>query len=106
MMDYESGIFMKGIVQIFHRATAYLLAIMIAIFFLKVRKMNVSPRLALGNNLMFGMLIFQFILGVLTIINCIGKVPLFYGAIHQAGALILLVFALFVHYQFRTQKAI
>jgi cytochrome c oxidase assembly protein subunit 15 len=101
IVDYESGIFMKGIVQVLHRLTAYVLAIMIGLFYFKVRKMNISLRLRLGNNLMFGMLIVQFILGVLTIINCLGKVPLFYGAVHQAGALILLIFALFVNYQFQ-----
>ncbi len=105
IVNYETGIFAKGIVQVLHRATAYILSIMIVIFFIKARKLNISNRLRFGNNLLFGMLIIQFLLGVLTVINCIGKVPIFYGAVHQAGALILLIISLFVYYQFKAKPS-
>lgn len=104
MMNYETGIFAKGIVQIFHRATAYVLCIMIVVFFFKARKLNISKKLHFGNNLLIGVLVLQFLLGVLTIINCIGGVPILFGAVHQAGALILLLVALFVYYQLRTSS--
>jgi heme A synthase len=43
----------------------------------------------------------QFLLGVLTIVNSIGRIPVFWGAVHQAVALVLLAAALNVIYQLR-----
>ena len=63
-----------------------------------------SDQLSLGNNLLIGMLVIQFVLGVLTIINCFGKVPLVYGAMHQAGALVLLGILLYVNFQFKENR--
>ncbi|RMG85595.1 MAG: heme A synthase [Bacteroidetes bacterium] len=105
VVDYESGIFMKGVAQVLHRLTAWALFILGTIFYFRLRQMpHITPRLRLGANLQMGMLGLQFLLGVLTIINCIGKVPLFFGAVHQAGALVLLAIALFVNYQFSAEK--
>ena len=42
----------------------------------------------------------QFLLGILTVINSVGRIPLLYGVLHQGGALILLMILLFVNYQF------
>ena len=53
---------------------------------------------------MISMLFIQFILGILTIMNCFGSVPIAYGAMHQAGALILFAILLYVNYQFNQQK--
>jgi len=41
------------------------------------------------------MLLVQVLLGILTIVNSIGKIPLILGVLHQAGALLLLAFVLF-----------
>lgn len=41
------------------------------------------------------MLLVQVLLGILTIVNCVGKIPIIYGVLHQAGALFLLAFVLF-----------
>ena len=101
IVDYEGSASIKALVQILHRSTAYILSGMIIYFFIKIRKVKVSTQLGLGNNLLLGMLGIQFLLGILTIVNCFGKVPLVYGAMHQAGALILLVILLYVNFQFK-----
>jgi len=101
IVDYEGSASIKAFVQILHRSTAYILSGMIIYFFVKIRKVKISTQLGLGNNLLLGMLSIQFLLGILTIVNCFGKVPLVYGAMHQAGALILLAILLYVNFQFK-----
>ena len=102
LVDYEGNASVKAFVQILHRSTAYILSALIVYFFIKIRKEKISNQLNLGNNLLMVMLVIQFALGILTIINCFGRVPLVYGAMHQAGALILLGFLLYVNYQFKS----
>ncbi|MGK0363991.1 MAG: cytochrome c oxidase assembly protein subunit 15 [Saprospiraceae bacterium] len=98
-VNYEPSGYVKGLVHIVHRVTAYILSAMIVWFFFKLRKENISNKLKTANTLLISMLGIQFLLGILTIINCFGGVPIAYGAMHQAGALILLVVLLFVNYQ-------
>lgn len=102
-VNYDSTVFMPMLVQVFHRTVAYILAGLIIFFFIKVRRETAQPLLT-GSKMMLGMLITQFILGILTIINCIGSIPVSLGVLHQGGAIILLGIALFVNYQFYTFK--
>jgi len=104
IVDYEGNASIKAVVQILHRSTAYILSAFIIYFFVKIRKEKISSQLSLGNNLLIGMLVIQFLLGVLTIINCFGRIPLVYGAMHQAGALILLAILLYVNFQFKENR--
>jgi len=106
LVDYEGNASIKAFVQILHRSTAYLLSALIIYFFVKIRKEKISSQLSLGNNLLILMLAIQFVLGVLTIINCFGSVPLVYGAMHQAGALILLGILLYVNFQFKENRLV
>lgn len=103
ILDYEPNLFVKAVVQLLHRITAWLLAGAIFFFFVKMRREVVSPRLKLGGNLLITALSVQFLLGVFTVINSVGRIPLFWGAVHQAGALVLLAVLLFVNYQFAGQ---
>lgn len=102
MINYEASVFVKGLVQILHRGTAYLLSGLIVWFYLKARKSGISKRLQFANNLLLGMLVIQFLLGIMTVINSLGKIPLVYGVLHQGGALILLAILLLVKFQLST----
>ncbi len=104
IINYEPDLYIKGVVQIIHRFTAYLLSGMIIYFFWKTRKTQISDRLNKGRYLLIIMLGIQFLIGVMTVINCFGRVPLVYGVLHQAGALILLSILLFISYQLRNPK--
>ena len=101
IVDYERSSFAKAIVQVLHRGMAYVLSGLIVLFFLKIRKSPISARLQIGNRMLIGMLIIQFVLGVLTVINSVGKIPLFLGVAHQGGALLLLICLLYVNFQFK-----
>lgn len=102
-VNYDSSEFMPLLVQVLHRSTAYILTIMIFFFFWRARKVDIQP-FNTANKLLLGMLAIQFTLGVITIINSIGTIPVNWGVLHQAGAIFLLGIALFVNYQFSTGK--
>lgn len=104
IIDYEPNLFAKGVVQVLHRAMAYVLMFLIFMFFHNVKKENVSKRLKIGSQFMLGMLIIQFLLGISTVINSVGKIPVSWGAIHQAGALLLLLCVLFTAYQLKKKN--
>lgn len=94
ILNYETGTYMKAIAQIAHRSVAYVLCILIPIFYFKSRKLFQHKKVRLTNNLLVSMLVIQIILGILTIINCFGKIPIIYGVLHQAGALLLFIISL------------
>lgn len=101
IINYEPSQFVKAVVQLLHRVTAWILSGLIIFFFFKMKKHTVTNRLKTGGNLLIFMLVLQFLLGVFTVINSIGRIPLVWGVVHQAGALLLLAVLLFVNYQFK-----
>lgn len=100
-VNYDSTNFMPLLVQVFHRTVAYLLTLLIILFYFRVNKLKqAAPKsLKIGTAAMLGMLGVQFALGVITIINSIGTIPVSWGVLHQAGAIILLGIVLYVNYQ-------
>jgi cytochrome c oxidase assembly protein subunit 15 len=100
LKNYDSNKFMPALVQFVHRGTAYLLTVMILVFFFSTRKLRFTQRFSTANLLLVSMLVIQVLLGILTIINCKAVIPVGLGVSHQAGALLLLSIALWMNYQF------
>lgn len=96
----EGAGFAAALIQLLHRGTAYLLCFLIPVFYFYVRRIHKSKALAVGSTLLMVVLLAQVTLGVLTLLNGIGQIPLLYGVLHQAGGLLLLGVMLFVNYQF------
>lgn len=96
----EGAGFAAALIQLLHRGTAYLLCFLIPIFYRYTRRIHKSSALAIGSNLLMLILIGQVVLGILTLLNGIGQIPLLWGVLHQAGGLLLLGVMLFVNYQF------
>ncbi len=99
-IHYDASSFMPTFIQFFHRNVAYLLTASIAWFIWKNRNIpDVSFKRSLWA--MGGMTSVQVLLGIWTIISCIGKVPVDLGVYHQGGAVLLLSTILWVGYQMR-----
>jgi cytochrome c oxidase assembly protein subunit 15 len=94
---YDQSGFMPALVQFLHRNTAYLIALLIILFFVWWRKKNPVTTYWMVNVLL-GIIVVQVLLGIMTLINSIGSIPVFYGALHQGVGISLITF---LYYLFR-----
>ncbi len=99
ILNYEPNVKVKTYVQILHRSMAYLICFLVGLFYFKAMNFHLSVSLKRNVNMLVTLLVTQFLLGILTVINCLGSVPLFYGVAHQAVALILFCSVITVLFQ-------
>jgi heme a synthase len=95
-VDYDNYALAPAFVQFFHRLAAYVLFGMIGLFGIRVRKLNVVRWYRNGSLVLIAALLIQLVLGIYTVVNCIGKIPLFLGVMHQVGAIVLLTSLLYM----------
>lgn len=98
LIDYDTHPFMAALVQFSHRGLAYILTILVVIFFIKTLKVNA---LRTEGWLLLGAVSVQVLLGIFTLINCLGTVPVGLGVCHQGWAVVLLSGCLWVNYRVR-----
>jgi cytochrome c oxidase assembly protein subunit 15 len=91
----ENGV----MIQFMHRTLALIVVAGIAAFWLKTRKMELPKQIKNAISLMILMGLVQLILGVVTLLLV---VPVFWGVVHQAGALVLFSIAVWTRYQIKT----
>lgn len=101
LKKYDENAFTPSLVQVLHRGTAYLLTIIGLWLFFQIRKVKEFTTLQVGNYLWITMLGIQVLLGIFTLINCKGSIPVTLGVLHQGGALLLLSAALFMNFHMR-----
>lgn len=89
-LEYDSNPFMPTLIQVLHRNTAYLLTIMVLWFSWRALRQQISGGERQLIWLLLGVLSLQVLLGIFTIINCAGGIPVALGVFHQAGAVLLL----------------
>jgi len=97
-VHYDRTPFMSALIQVLHRFTAYALTIIVLVYFFKAKKISASNVFNTWLYLLVTLLAIQVTLGILTVVHCIGVVPVALGVLHQAGALLLLTAALFQNY--------
>lgn len=81
-------------VQFDHRLIAWLLAILIPVFWFRARKYQLSSSASLACHLLLIMLVIQISLGIATLLQA---VPIPLAAAHQGGAVLLFAAALWVN---------
>lgn len=94
----------RAMVQLLHRSMPILLGVLLIWLIIHIKKNKktlFSKSLSFYLTSSFIVYLVQFILGILTVINCQGKVPVGYGVIHQATAIILLTFILLTNFRLR-----
>ena len=104
-IHYDTSPFMPALIQFSHRMIAYALTITSLWFFFKALKANPPSLFRTGLFLLVGGIIVQVLLGILTVINSVGIIPVDLGVLHQGGALVVLSFVLFLLYQQRSIPA-
>ncbi len=98
-VNYDATLFLPALVQFIHRSVAYILTIMVLYFSWQLLKRADLHIVRLSVYMLVSMLIIQVVLGILTVINSVGIIPVGLGVLHQAGAIFLLSTVLFVDYQ-------
>lgn len=86
----------KAFIQFFHRLTAYTLILLIVIFWYRSRNITTDPLFKKGLSLFPFFVLLQASIGIITVLHCVGKVPVSWGVIHQAGAMFLIAETVFV----------
>lgn len=99
-INYDANSFMPTFIQFFHRNTAYILTALILWFIFKLHKHSEKGVLT-ALYLLGGMTAVQVLLGIVTIINCKGSIPVDLGVYHQAGAVLLLSTILWAKFKLR-----
>ncbi|MCY7362899.1 MAG: COX15/CtaA family protein [Ignavibacteria bacterium] len=94
----------KAMIHFIHRNLAYLLAISLIVYWYMNRKINASSTFKLSFNLIPVAVLLQVFLGILTVINSLGSIPVVYGVLHQGVAIILLSLILLLRFKIAYSK--
>ncbi len=98
IIDYDTNLFMPALVQFLHRGLAYILTALVIVFFFKTLKISA---LRMEGRLLLAALSVQVLLGIFTLINCFGSVPVGLGVCHQGWAVVLLSGCLWVNFRLK-----
>ncbi len=101
VVAYDRSAFMPALVQFSHRMLAYALFVMGLWYFFRGIGRPGSPAFQWGLWALLVTLTLQVVLGILTVINSVGTIPVDLGVYHQAGAILLLSAILYLNYQMR-----
>jgi cytochrome c oxidase assembly protein subunit 15 len=100
LTNYDSFVFAPALVQFVHRALAYILLILTALMYFKFRvKVNRLSKFWL--DVSFILILFQLLLGILTLININAGIPLVYGVLHQLIGILFFISLLFLFFSLR-----
>jgi cytochrome c oxidase assembly protein subunit 15 len=104
LVAYDVKDFTPALVQVLHRSTAYIASGMVLYLFIRLRNTGkVSKSIQFFNILLISLLITQVLLGIFTLIGCLGHIPVVLGVLHQGCAILLLSALLVVYYQMKPQ---
>ena len=85
---YTENSFMITLVHLLHRTTAYLLLVLVLVFHFVWRKKYYAtlPK----SYLLLIIISAQVLIGIWTLVSCVGSIPIFQGALHQLMGLLFL----------------
>lgn len=106
ILYYDAGAFWEQtFIQFVHRGTAYLLVAAIVWFFFQLRGLSQDKVFNAGVRFFPLAVLLQATIGIITVLHCVGHVPVLWGVLHQAGAMLLLANTTFIYYHLTTSKA-
>jgi len=100
LTNYDTFIFAPALVQFIHRFLAYILLILTTYIYFNYRS-KIYTRAKFWLNTSFILIIFQLILGILTILNINPGIPLFYGVLHQLVGILFFISLFFLFFSLR-----
>lgn len=97
--EYEQSAIGPIIVQFWHRSMAYLLFFLIIVFVVWINKIAGSAIRGVCRNLVL-LLSLQILLGIFTVLNSVGAIPLWLAVLHQLFGILLFLYCLFVYWTY------
>lgn len=91
---YDQSGFMPALVQFLHRNTAYLILAFSVYWLLQWRKRLNTHELKYPL-ILLGIIVVQSAFGILTLINSVGSIPVFFGVVHQGIGILFLTYVFF-----------
>lgn len=104
MKHYDTHLFAPAFIQFSHRTLAYLL-LGLTIYMYYTMKEKITGKAKKWLKYAVILVLVQVVLGILTVLNVQGKIPLFYGVSHQFIGLIYFMSLLFLYYSLRKHIA-
>ena len=98
MVYYEQSLFQPALIQFLHRMTAYGLIIIGLAYAIQVFRGQKAGVLKSGAGLLIILLISQALLGIGTVVNSIGQVPVSWGVAHQFTAILVTGTVVYLNY--------
>ena len=95
-VEYDVYALAPALTQFLHRFVAYILFALGAVFVYRILRSDLATHYKVAVYTFGVSLLAQVILGILTVINCIGEIPLLLGVLHQLGAILVLSSLLYV----------
>lgn len=99
-VHYDRSVFMGALVQFLHRLIAYVLFFFGGFLFYRMYIAGIKFLKRFSVYFIF-LLLLQVFIGILTVIHSKGNVPIFFGVIHQAVAILLLLTSIIILYLIR-----
>lgn len=94
----------KLIIQFLHRNVAYLVFALLMVVAILLWRKSKDSVLRLGVLSIPVFAFSQVILGIITVLNCKGTIPVFWGVVHQGVAILLLGSMIYALYHLRVSK--
>lgn len=98
LLNYEPSVFVKAWVQAIHRGLPYLILGLSILIYIYARGKYWFTKLKKPIVLIIVLVLVQAFLGIMTVMNSIGRIPVLWGVIHQLMALILIAAQLHLLY--------
>jgi cytochrome c oxidase assembly protein subunit 15 len=106
ILYYDPTAFWEAsLIQFIHRCTAYLLVIAVIYFYFQLRNLSKDKVFNAGVTLFPFVVLLQAMLGIITVLHCVGHVPVLWGVLHQAGAMLLLANTTFIYYHLSSRES-
>lgn len=100
---YDQSGFMPALVQFIHRNLAYILFILISVFGIKWYSKQTGEWRWI-TFLLLGIIVVQVSLGILTLLNSKGGIPVLYGSLHQAVGIVFISTLFYLHLVLRREN--
>lgn len=105
LTNYDSYSFTPALVQFIHRLLAYIILAATIYYYYKKRN-HVHTRAIKWLTASYYLVIFQVILGILTLIKIKTGIPIFYGVLHQLTGILFFCSLLFLYFSMRKKISV